>query len=400
MRSVMDYEYDAIIVGAGPAGTTAARFAAQEGAKVLVIEKRQEIGTPVRCGEGIAPRWAEEVDIPLDKEWITNRVKGAKIVSPNGTTLVIDDDDFGEEVGMVIERDKFDKTLARLAVEEGAEIRVKTRATELLYDEEGKIRGVKAIHFGKEEELSAPIVVGADGFESQVGRWAGIDTILRPREISSNLQYRLVNLDIPGDYCEFYLAPSDIGGYFWNFPKSKTEANIGIGLLLTNCKGEATAKKQLDKFIADHPQYSKGTPIELVCGGTSLSAPLDRTIAQGVMIAGDSARHINSITGGGIGGACIAGKYAGLTIAAAAKAKDYSEEFLKMYEDGWREVMEEKLFSAFVAKEKLALVPDHVIDMVVGTLAEVGVERLSVEEILDCIAEHHPDLLEELADII
>ncbi len=397
----MDYDYDAIIIGAGPAGTTTARFAAEGGARVLVIEKRQEIGTPVRCGEGIAPRWAKEVGIPMDEQdWITNRVKGAKIVSPDGTTLHIDDSDMGTEIGMVIERDKFDKALARMAVDVGAHIRVKTRAVCINRDDEGRVCGVKVIHLGREEDITAPIVVGADGFESQVGHWAGIDTKLKPGDISSNYQYRLVNLDIPGDYCEFYLAPSDIGGYFYNFPKSKSEANIGFGILLSNCKGRATAKKHLDKFIAEHPLYSKGQAIEMVCGGTSLSAPLDRTIAQGVMIVGDSARQINSITGGGIATACQAGKVAGHTIVAAAKARDYSEKFLLMYEEGWREELEEKLYNAWVAKEKLAQVPDHIIDKVVGTLAEVGIERLSVEEILDVIAEHHPDLLEELADII
>lgn len=396
----MEYDYDAIIVGAGPAGTTTARFAALGGARVLVLEKRQEIGTPVRCGEGIAPRWAKEVGIPLDGDWLTNRVKGAKIISPNGTTLTIDDEDMGTEIGMVIERDRFDKALARMAVDAGADLRVKTRVTRINHDDEGQVCGVRVVHLGKERDITAPIVVGADGFESQVGHWVGIKTTLKPVEITSNLQYRLVNLDIPGDYCEFHLAPSDIGGYFWNFPKSKTEANIGFGILLANCHEPAAAKKHLDRFIAEHPLYSKGQAIEMVGGGTSLSAPLDRTVAQGVMIVGDSARQINSITGGGIGTACTAAKVAGQTIAAAVKANDYSEEFLQMYERGWRELMEENLYNAFVAKEKLALVPDHVIDMVVGTLAEVGIERLSVEDILDVIAEHHPELLEELADII
>ncbi len=139
----MEYDYDAIIVGAGPAGTTTARFAALGGARVLVLEKRQEIGTPVRCGEGIAPRWAKEVGIPLDGDWLTNRVKGAKIISPNGTTLTIDDEDMGTEIGMVIERDRFDKALARMAVDAGADLRVKTRVTRINHDDEGQVCGVR-----------------------------------------------------------------------------------------------------------------------------------------------------------------------------------------------------------------------------------------------------------------
>ena len=78
----MKRDYDVVIVGAGPAGSMTAKWAAKNGAKVLMIEKRQEIGSPVRCGEGISKSWHKSVGLRLDKKSVAWEVKGAKIVSP------------------------------------------------------------------------------------------------------------------------------------------------------------------------------------------------------------------------------------------------------------------------------------------------------------------------------
>jgi digeranylgeranylglycerophospholipid reductase len=64
----MKRDYDVVVVGAGPAGSMTAKWAAKNGAKVLMIEKRQEIGSPVRCGEGISRSWHDSVGLKLDKK--------------------------------------------------------------------------------------------------------------------------------------------------------------------------------------------------------------------------------------------------------------------------------------------------------------------------------------------
>ncbi|MBX8643667.1 MAG: FAD-dependent oxidoreductase, partial [Thermoplasmata archaeon] len=94
-------EYDVIVVGAGPAGSTAARYAAMHGADVLLIEKRQEIGSPVRCGEGVSMEIFRHVDIKPDPSWFVNQVTGARIFGPSGKHLLIDAKNAGDEVGAV-----------------------------------------------------------------------------------------------------------------------------------------------------------------------------------------------------------------------------------------------------------------------------------------------------------
>jgi digeranylgeranylglycerophospholipid reductase len=107
-------DYDVVVIGAGPAGSQAARFAAKGGARTLLMEKRQEIGSPVRCGEGISKEWLPAVEIPYDKKYVAHEVDGAVIISPGGYRVCIDAKYAGNEVGCIIERDMFDKYLATL----------------------------------------------------------------------------------------------------------------------------------------------------------------------------------------------------------------------------------------------------------------------------------------------
>ena len=186
----MDAEYDVVVVGAGPGGSSAAKFAALGGAKTLLIEKRQEIGTHVRCGEGLARDLLVQAEIPLDRTWIAAEMDGARIISPGGKKFEVDESRAGNEVGYVIERDLFDRALAALAGEAGAHIEVKTSATGVI-KENGKIVGLKLIHKGEPKEVRCKIIIGADGYESQVGRWAGIDTTIADTDIMRSEERRV-----------------------------------------------------------------------------------------------------------------------------------------------------------------------------------------------------------------
>src|SRR6266568_1230114 len=163
------YEYDVVVVGAGPSGSMTARYAAMGGCRTLLIEKRQEIGSPVRCGEGLARHFVEDTKLPFDRKWVGREVKGAKIFSPNGTELTIEEAHAGNEVGIVLERDAFDKAVAKEAAKAGAEIWLKTTATAVVKDD-GWVRGVRAKRLEDEMTIEAKCVVAADGYESQVGR--------------------------------------------------------------------------------------------------------------------------------------------------------------------------------------------------------------------------------------
>jgi digeranylgeranylglycerophospholipid reductase len=395
----MDTEYDVLVVGAGPGGSTAARFAAEGGAKTLMIEKRQEIGTHVRCGEGIAKGLLDQAKIPIDKSWIAAEMDGARVVSPSGHTFEVDESKAGAEVGFVVERDLFDRKLAELAARAGADIEVKTSATGFIR-EDGKIVGMKVIRKGEPMEIRARIIIGADGFESQVGRWAGIDTKLAPNDIMTCVQYRLTNIDCDPKYTEFYAGSAAPGGYVWVFPKGEGTANVGIGIGGNTVKRGGDPKKYLDEWIANNPKMKNAKQLDMVGGGCSVCAPLDSVVTDNVMLVGDAARMIDPMTGGGIAHACLAGRFAGMVAAEGIQVGDYSSEFFQKYEKLWRAEIEEKLFLNWMAKEKLVTISDEVFDKLIKLLDTVGMDNISVFNILNAIKEHHPELVEEFQDML
>jgi digeranylgeranylglycerophospholipid reductase len=390
---VQDLKTDVLVVGAGPAGSMTAKWAAKHGAKVLMIEKRQEIGSPVRCGEGMSKEWLTEVGIKPGK-WINVEVEGARIFSPSEKVFEINEKHAGNEVGYVVERDGFDKALAIDAANAGVDVVLKTAATGVI-KEGGKIVGVKAKQFGEPFEIRAPITIGADGFESQIGRWAGLPTNLALKDMDTCLQYRMTNVDSDLRYCDFYLGKVAPGGYVWIFPKDEGLANVGIGVQVSQIKTMAEAKSYLDKWIEKHPGYAKGKKIDMVGGGVSISPPLKQTVTDGFMLVGDAARMIDPLTGGGIANGCIAGKICGEVAAKAVETRDTSAAFLQAYEKGWRARLEEKLYRNWLAKEKLCTIPDETFDKIIDALQDVKLQKLNVHNILKAVHEKYPEVTKE-----
>ncbi|MBQ5483319.1 MAG: NAD(P)/FAD-dependent oxidoreductase, partial [Candidatus Methanomethylophilus sp.] len=176
------------------------------------------------------------VGIVPDPTWIRGDMKGAILKSPDRTTFQLDESKAGAEVGYVLERHLFDKAIVRDGIAAGAKVMMRTSATDVIRDKDGKLIGVKAIEYGEPIEIYCDCIVGADGYESQVGRWAGIDTKLKLSDIDSCIQYRMVNADVAPDYCEFIIGSEAPGGYIWIFPKGNGVANVGIGVIGTEAK--------------------------------------------------------------------------------------------------------------------------------------------------------------------
>ncbi len=391
---MQDLRTDVVVIGAGPAGSMTAKWAAKHGAKVLLLEKRQEIGSPVRCGEGMSKDWLPEVGIAPSSRWINLEVEGARIFSPSEKVLEINEKHAGNEVGYVVERDAFDKQLAIDAANAGVEVLLKTSAVGLMRDN-GRVTGVQAKLAGESFQIHAPVTIGADGFESQVGRWAGVPTNLQLRDMDSCLQYRMTDVDSDPRYCDFYLGKCAPGGYVWIFPKGDRLANVGIGVQVTKIHHPADVKMYLDKWIAEHPAYARGKKIDMVGGGVSISAPLKQTVTDGLMLVGDAARMIDPLTGGGIANGCIAGKICGEVAARAVEANDPSKSFFQAYEKGWRARLEDKLYRNWLAKEKLCTLPDETFEKIIDALQDVKLEKLSVLHILRAVNAKYPEVTKE-----
>lgn len=341
-------QYDLVVVGAGPGGSTAAQVAAQAGLSVLLLEKRQEIGSPVRCAEGVGGEQLAAFIEP-DNRWIAAEIRRSEVTTfANGErkSLRIEGG-----LGYILERRIFDRCLAERACLAGAEVRVKTPVTGLL-KENGHVCGVK-IQDGDflsgqlELEVAARLVIAADGVESQVGRWAGLPLQLPLEDTMVCAQYLLAGIEID-PACNLFMIGSDLapGGYAWIFPKGENKANVGLGVQANlwdqvagkfTPKDEATVLGYLTRLIESHRFLEQGSPVTLVAGNVPVGSSSTHLVVNGLMAVGDAARQVDPLTGGGIFNAMTAGKIAAMTAIEAIAAGDFTAPFLSRYETAWQQ---------------------------------------------------------------
>lgn len=382
----MKDSYDVVVIGAGPGGSFAAETAAA-GCDVLLIEKRQEIGDPVRCAEGISKPGLSKFVEP-QKRWIANEVAGARIFAPDGTEIEVSAKLAGGEVGYVLERKIFDRDLAKRAARAGADVLVRARATGLIMDN-STVKGVKVRRLGETLEIPSSIVIAADGIESQVGRWAGINTALKQKDIESCAQYYMTNVDLR-DTCDFYLGSEAPGGYAWAFPKDHRGGNIGLGVLGSRLDGRHSID-YLDAFVERH--FPEGQRIELNVGGDPVSKAASTTVKPGLMLVGDAARHCDPITGGGIINALEGGRLAGETAREAIRLNDFSLKVLQRYEEAWRAAFGKTLDRNYRIKEVFVKLSDEDLNRLVHSLEGLTLEEMSVSGIMRRVISRNPRLL-------
>jgi len=390
----MKSRYDVIVVGAGPGGSITAKTCAEAGLEVLLIEKRQEIGDPVRCAEGLGKEGLMR-HIQPDSRWIAAEVNGSKILAPDGTEIKMSEEASSGKAGYNLDRKVFDRALAQKAAMAGSEVMVKTRATGLLR-KNGSISGIKAMYMGETHEIKADLVIGADGVESKVGRWGGIDTCLRPVDINTCTQFLVSNIEA-GEYNKFFMgnvyAP---GGYLWLFPKGEHMANIGLGIIGSKCSNVRPISL-LHKFIETY--MPQGKIIEIVVGGVPVCGPIERTVADNLILVGDAARQSDPLTGGGIINAMDAGKIAGEVCIRAKEEGDYSVKTLKEYEDRWRATIGKELSKSLMVKNLLIKITDEQLNQLAHSLSGIDTSKMPLPKVLPILFKKNPKLLWELRSL-
>lgn len=332
----MRYAYDIAVVGAGPAGSTAARYAALGGARTLLIDRRREIGRPVQCGEFLPG--LEEVErmfpragpirelFPRLASLVRTRTRSLRICSPNGREYEVPFD------GLVLDRDRFDGLLARAAEEAGAELRTGTRVTalrgEILETDGGEVR--------------ARVIIGADGPRSVVARDGGFAP---GRSFALGLQYLTRGLVGDPRAVEMYFGRLAPGGYAWVIPKGADRANVGVGVRPPKAK---LARRALEAFIGARERRCgrRAKRQRLTAGLIPVGGPLAETVRGNVILAGDAAGQLMACNGGGVPTAAICGRIAGQVAAEHVRAGLPASR----YEHLWREVCGRELESALTTR--------------------------------------------------
>jgi digeranylgeranylglycerophospholipid reductase len=361
---------DVAIVGCGPAGGLLAGRLARDGYHVIVFEKRPMIGVPVRCGEAAGSR--EEISrfIPVDDRWVVAELNAARMYAPNGT--------FVEKVmpgfSLMLKRDGFDQALAEQASTWGADVRTYSAVTGVRWSGDAVCGVIVKDHkSGVSYSVDARVVVGADGVESFVGRWTGLTSHLRPRQIHSAIEYLLEDDSFPRDRLELFVSRKHIpGGYGWMFPKGGNTANVGVGVHPTMAKN-GTARDYLDRFIeARYPNAKVG---RLVAGGTSGSKPLKTLVADGVMLVGEAGHMNNPLSGGGIMNALEGAEEAHKVLREALGRGDVSAEYLRRFDKAWHDRNGHLIHKFGILRELFFKLDDEDINKIVGVLDKLVSKR-------------------------
>ncbi len=381
--------YDVIVVGAGPAGSTAARYAAAGGASVLLLEKDRDVGYPVRCAEAVSHEGVIQFIQP-DPKWIAATVSKFRIVVPNGNSIVPRLDG----IGYVLERRIFDYELAKLAVTAGAEVVTKAYVYDLLRSG-SEVTGVRALVKDQKIDIRAKVVIGADGVESRVGKWGGIDTTCHIRDMESCAQVTLSGIRVEEGILDFYfgdeVAP---GGYLWVFPKGKDSANVGIGISV-ECAKEKSAVRWLDEFV--QKKFPNSAILTRIAGGVPCAKTCDEIVKGNVMLVGDAAHQVNPVSGGGIISGMIGGMIAGQVAAEAVEKKESSH--LQEYQKRWQKRLGWRHEVFYHIKEAIYNFSDETLNKLCDNAQHLPDEKRTVGGIFRTALWNQPSILLDVAKV-
>ncbi len=314
--------YDVVVVGSGPAGAAAAYRAAMDGTTVLLLERDREIGTPVRCA-GAASIGAIRPFIPVPESCIILTAVEEEIITSDGGATLLPNGGLA-----ILDRRRFDSHVALLAAEAGANILVGAD----VFGMERRDAGwrLSFTHNGGNCLVEACLVVAADGVESRVARWAGIETAMSLDDVESSIQYEIVRSESSQiNRCQYYVgsifAP---GGYVWVFPKGPGRIHVGAGLLAPRANG-IRVREYLDRFVND--RFPGAQIVAEIAGGVPVSKPLKDFVGDRLLVVGDAARMSNPISGAGISAAVVTGSIAGKVAAEACSMGKFDRKTLNRY---------------------------------------------------------------------
>lgn len=388
-----EYNYDIIIVGAGPAGLSAAWAAAKNGVSVAVLEREEAIAQSIRTSGVTWITDAESFGIPSD---YYNPIRNYSFYSPNNQVTI-----HGTEYqAAVLDVRRTYQFLAYQAASVGADIFVRTNVTSPIIDERGKLIGVKATSFKDELIFRSKIVIDASGFYSVIGKSLG--TVSQWKRFGVGAEYEAYVENVDQETWSLMVGQQySPAGYAWIFPLGKNKARIGVGV--GKPESQADPMQRLLELVTKKPgpigQLGKITPIEFHYGLIPNEGLTHTTIDDNLMLVGDAAGQANPLVLEGIRYAIEFGRKAGQIGAQAIIKGDTTKESLKPYEDMCKKTIGSKIKAAIKIQSRWLNLTDEEWDREIEIISE-----LSSEEFLDFVradfsmsnvlrlATHHPKL--------
>ncbi|WP_455240815.1 geranylgeranyl reductase family protein [Methanothermobacter tenebrarum] len=340
------WDYDVLVLGAGPIGSTLARLLAERDFKVGLVEKKSIIGLPLQCA-GLVSWRIKEVNI-LPDEFIINRIKGAIIHSPSNHTLKISKDDVE---AYVIDRISYDQYLAEEAVSNGVELLKNSKVTKVDYNQ-GKVT-IKG-----HDILSAPIIVDAMGFKPGQRGFKAKQYLVEFQDTIMDPEFLDLKIDAN-------ISP----GFLWRIPLSETRARIGFF---------SESRKSWDFLVKFIKSFSPHFNILKRYYGNIPAPDPNRKLYKGRCIfIGDSAAQVKPTTGGGLILGFKAAKIAAETIEEAINHDDYN--ILKKYHEKYHEIHDKEIKNQLRIQKTFKLLENDELDNIILKIKEKNLEDIIIE---------------------
>jgi len=388
-----EYHYDLVVVGGGPAGSSAAFAAAKSGISVALLEKEKSIAETVRTSGVTWIQNIKEFGIPDD---CFNPIKNFSFCSPNNEVTISD----SVARAAVLDVRKTYKWLAHEAELTGADIFVKTNIDEVLKNEKGDIVGVKGKGPTGTVTFHSKIVIDASGFTSTVCKAMGFATQWKRFGAGAEYEVEVENVD---QHTWWLMVGQQYSpaGYAWIFPLGNNIVRIGVGVGKPESDVDPTQrlKEIMEKKIGPIGKLGKITPIEFHYGLIPNDGLSRNTVFNNLILVGDTAGQANPLVLEGIRYAIKYGRVAGKVSSEAIKSGRTDKEALEPYEKSWRKDIESKIKSAGKVQDRWIGLTDKEWDTELDIIKE-----LKPEEFIDFIkadfglsnmiklATHHPKL--------
>ena len=389
----VEHQYDLVIVGGGPAGSSAAFAAAKEGIKVALLEKENSIAETVRTSGVTWIQNIKEFGIPDN---CFNPIKNFSFCSPNNEVTISDT----IPRAAVLDVRKTYRWLANEAEQLGVDIFVKTNIKNVIKNKKGDIIGVKGI--GPEGEISfhSKVVIDATGFPSTVCKAMGFAP--QWERFGAGAEYEMKAEHVDSDTWWLMVGQQySPAGYAWIFPLGDNIVRIGVGIGKPESNVDPTQrlKEIIEKKLGPIKKLGELKEIEFHYGLIPNDGLSRKTVFNNLILVGDSAGQANPLVLEGIRYAIKFGRVAGKVIAEAIKSGNTDEKALYPYEENWRKEIESKINSASKVQDRWIGLTDEEWDKELDIIKE-----LKSEEFLDFIkadfglsnmiklATHHPKL--------
>lgn len=362
---------DIAIVGGGPAGLSAARAAAQDGNDVILFEKSEVIGEPVHSSGGTWISSLKEINFP---EKFYNPVKKIKFVGTNESASF----NYPKARTAVTDVRMLYQHLAKRASFAGARIIVNAKVEGVLDDTSRKPKGIKVKKNGQISEVHCNVIIDASGTEQMIAKDVGLTEGFKRFGVGA--EYELIAPGWNQEEVDFIVnnefAPA---GYGWIFPLGGKRIRLGIGLIKPDAKVDPRShlEKLLSHNMKELGMLNDCSQIEYHSGLIPSDSLLESTVSNGVIVVGDAAGQISALAGEGIRYAMKIGKDAGRVSSQAVQDGNFSEDFLKRYEDEWEEEFKRDFQISYAVNKHIASYTDKEWDKKIKLLSNLELEEIT-----------------------